>query len=86
MVRQKRQAEDYDLQEQVNLTSNFTGNITVPFLVESRTGLFSAVFLIVLFITLSLGLAIFAVSWAIWTMDPGDSIIYRQVSDPTGRI
>lgn len=88
MVRRKRQA-DYDQGNdlQSNLTySNLTVNVSVPFLVENRTNLFSAVFLIILFVTLSLGLAIFAVSWALWSMDPGDSIIYRQVSDSTPRV
>ena len=53
-------------------------------LVEDRSDNFAAIFLITLFIMVSLGLALFATSWAMWTMDPGrDSIIYRQVSDPT---
>ncbi len=76
-----------DLEADANLTfGNLTVNVTVPYMVENRSNLFSAIFLIVLFVTLSLGLAIFAASWALWTMDPGDSIIYREVSDPTGRM
>ncbi|XP_064394297.1 uncharacterized protein LOC135341623 [Halichondria panicea] len=63
------------------------GNVTVASnsLVEGRSDNFAAIFLITLFIMVSMGLALFATSWAMWTMDPGrDSIIYRQVSDPTG--
>ena len=62
-----------------NFTTNVLGGIS-----EERTENFAAIFLITLFLTVSLGLALFAVGWAMWTMDPGrDSIIYRQVSDPT---
>ena len=51
---------------------------------EQRTKLFAPIFLIILFITISLGLAVYAVSWMMWNMDPGrDSIIYRSTSDPT---
>lgn len=62
-------------------------NLTVTILAEDRSNSFSAVFLITLFITVSLGLALYAASWVLWNMDPGrDSIIYRQVSDPTVRM
>lgn len=65
-------------EEAVNVT------IAVNSLVENRSDDFAAIFLITLFIMVSLGLAVFATSWSMWTMDPGrDSIIYRQVSDPT---
>lgn len=64
-----------------NLLNN---NLTISGVVESRTEDFAPIFLITLFITVSLGLAVYAISWMMWTMDPGrDSIIYRQVSDPT---
>ena len=59
-------------------------NNTAGSLVESRSDNFTAIFLICLFIVVSLGTALYAISWAMWTMDPGrDSIIYRQVADPT---
>ena len=59
-------------------------NLTISGVVESRTENFAPIFLISLFITIVLGLAIYAVSLMMWNMDPGrDSIIYRQVSDPT---
>ena len=64
--------------------TNITLNKTVGNLAESRSNEFTAVFLITLFIVVSLGVALYAISWAMWTMDPGrDSIIYRQVADPT---
>ena len=54
---------------------------------DNRSNLFSGIFLITLFVTVSLGLALYAVSWALWNMDPGrDSVIYRQVSDPAVRM
>ena len=59
-------------------------NKTVSNLAEDRSDNFTAIFLITLFILLSLGLSLYAISWTVWTMDPGrDSIIYRQVADPT---
>ena len=59
-------------------------NSTVSNLAEDRSDNFTALFLITLFIVVSLGVALYAISWMMWTMDPGrDSIIYRQVSDPT---
>lgn len=62
-------------------------NVTVYNIAENRTNIFSGIFLITLFVTVSLGLAVYAVSWALWNMDPGrDSVIYRQVSDPTVRM
>lgn len=61
-----------------------TVNITIGNAAVGRSESYSAIFLITLFLTISLGLAVYAVSWMMWTMDPGrDSIIYRQVSDPT---
>ena len=64
-----------------------SNNVTVANLAEDRSSAFSAVFLITLFITVSLGLAVYAASWMLWNIDPGrDSIIYRQVSDPTIRM
>ncbi len=60
-------------------TTNFTLGGGV---VEERSEFFAPIFLIILFITISLGLAVYAVSWMMWNMDPGrDSIIYRQVGD-----
>lgn len=65
-----------------NTTYVIIGNIA-----DSRSNIFSAMFLITLFVTVSLGLAVYAVSWALWNLDPGrDSVIYRQVSDPTVRM
>ena len=59
-------------------------NETVRNLAENRSDDFTALFLITLFILVSMGVALYAISWAMWTMDPGrDSIIYRQVADPT---
>ncbi len=67
--------------------SNTFNNATILHLAESRTTSFSAIFLITLFVTVSLGLALYAVSCSLWNMDPGrDSIIYRQVSDPGMRM
>jgi renin receptor len=60
-----------------------TSNITLGNVSQGRSEGFAAIFLITLFLGLSLGLAVYAVSWMMWTMDPGrDSIIYRQVADP----
>lgn len=51
---------------------------------DERTYQFAPIFLIILFITISLGLAVYVVSWMMWNMDPGrDSIIYRTVGDTT---
>jgi hypothetical protein len=60
-----------------------TANITLGNVDGGRSEGFAAIFLITLFLGLSLGLAVYAVSWMMWTMDPGrDSIIYRQIADP----
>lgn len=84
MSRKKRSAASPVLIQDES-TNNVT--ITVNNIAEDRTGMFSAIFLITLFVTVSLGLAVYAVSWALWNMDPGrDSVIYRQVSDPTVRM
>ena len=72
--------------EAVESYNSALNDTTVLSLAESRTNIFSGVFLITLFITVSLGLALYAVSWTLWNMDPGrDSIIYRQVADATVR-
>jgi renin receptor len=64
-------------------TDDTTANITLGNVASGRSESFAAIFLITLFLGLSLGLAIYAVSWMMWTMDPGrDSIIYRQIADP----
>lgn len=72
--------EDFDASETLS-------NTTVANIADSRSNIFSAVFLITLFVTVSLGLALYTVSVALWNMDPGrDSIIYRQVADPAIRM
>lgn len=83
-----RELRDVADQEQPELYEQYctdiTLNKTVSNLAESRSNEFTAVFLITLFIVVSLGASLYAISWAMWTMDPGrDSIIYRQVADPT---
>lgn len=87
--RLKRQAEaDSGDEESSNFQLSDTNvNVTVSNIAEDRSNMFSAMFLITLFITVSLGLAVYAVSVMMWNMDPGrDSVIYRQVSDPTIRM
>lgn len=52
--------------------------------VEDRSENFPAIFLMVFVTVVPLGLALLAISWTMWTMDPGrDSVIYR-VTDPAG--
>ena len=87
--RLKRQADPDDLEgadSDYNL-GDTPVNVTAFNIAEGRSNIFSAVFLITLFITVSLGLALYAVSVMLWNMDPGrDSVIYRQVSDPAIRM
>lgn len=46
-----------------------------------RTEDFSAMFGIIAFVTIVLLVAVFAISWAMWTMDPGkDSIVYQMTA------
>lgn len=57
-------------------------NNTVQGVVEGRSNEFPAIFLIIFVVVVPLVLSLFAISWAMWTMDPGrDSIIYRN-TDP----
>ena len=47
----------------------------------SRTENFSAMFAVIAFITIVLLAAVFGISWAMWTMDPGkDSIVYQMTA------
>ena len=47
----------------------------------SRTESFNAIFGIIAFITIALLAAIYGISWAMWTMDPGeDSIVYQMTA------
>lgn len=51
---------------------------------EERSENFPAIFLIVFATMVPIGLSLFAISWAMWNMDPGrDSVIYRN-TDPVG--
>lgn len=73
----------YDDYIQEGYAEGDNNNITLGNVSSGRSEEFAAIFLITLFLGLSLGLAVYAVSWMMWTMDPGrDSIIYRQVADP----
>jgi len=52
-----------------------------PTISYSRTENFSTIFGIITFVTIVLLVAVFAISWAMWTMDPGkDSIVYQMTS------
>ena len=47
----------------------------------SRTDHFNAIFGIIAFITIALLAAVYGISWAMWTMDPGeDSIVYQMTA------
>lgn len=82
----KREVETDEL-DALGFAEALNGNVTASNLAESRSNIFSGLFLITLFVTVSLGLALYAVSVALWNMDPGrDSVIYRQVSDPAIRM
>eukprot|EP00731_Ephydatia_muelleri_P030424 Em0021g947a len=51
---------------------------------EERSELFAPIFIMWLLVLLSVGLTLYAVSWWMWTLDPGrDSVIYRNVADVT---
>lgn len=81
---QKREAE---VEELWLYESDIPDNRTALNIADSRSNIFSGVFLIMLFVTVSLGLALYTVSVALWNLDPGrDSVIYRQVSDPAIRM
>ncbi|XP_003383235.1 PREDICTED: renin receptor-like [Amphimedon queenslandica] len=74
---------DFDLDETYSANSNTTFG-TVKGRVESRSENFSAIFLIIFATMVPLILSLFAISWAMWNMDPGsDSVIYRN-TDPVG--
>ena len=61
-----------------------SNNTKVGGVVEERSNDFSAIFLIMFVVVVPLSLALFAISWIMWNMDPGrDSIIYRN-TDPSG--
>ena len=87
VMQRKRSADTEEAVEKLDSEALFNKNITVSNLAESRTNKFSGIFLITVFVSISLGLALYAVIWILWNMDPGrDSVIYRQVSDPTIRM
>lgn len=79
------QEDQVDVGSGSNEGIQFVGNNTrVGGVVEERTDDFPAIFLIVFVVVVPLGLSLFAISWAMWNMDPGrDSIIYRN-TDPVG--
>ena len=80
-----KRSSDED-EDDVDVSNNTMVGVNAT-VADSRSDNFSAVFLITLFVTVSLGLALYAVSWILWNMDPGrDSVIYRQVADPTIRM
>lgn len=57
---------------------------TVNGLVQERSENFPAIFLIIFVTIVPMALSLFAISWAMWNMDPGtDSVIYRN-TDPVG--
>ena len=66
-------------------SQNSSATTTTPEgVVEERSENFPAIFLIIFVTIVPMGLALFAISWTMWTMDPGrDSVIYR-VTDPAG--
>lgn len=71
-----------NIRQQDNST-NQTCNIAIycPAESYSRTQNFSAVFGIIAFVTIVLLVAVYGVSWAMWTMDPGkDSIVYQMTA------
>jgi hypothetical protein len=52
--------------------------------VEDRSEDFPAIFMIIFATMVPLILALFAISWGMWNMDPGrDTVIYRN-TDPVG--
>lgn len=66
--------------------SNATVHYTNPRgLVEERRDDYAALFLITFVTVVPLILALFAISWAMWNIDPGrDSIIYRNTDNIPG--
>ena len=56
-------------------------------MVEERSENFPAIFLICFVTVVPLILALFAISWAMWNMDPGkDSVIYRSTDHVAGGV
>lgn len=66
--------------------ANFTAHYNNPYgLVASRRDDYAALFLITFVTVVPLILALFAISWAMWNIDPGrDSIIYRNTDNIPG--
>jgi len=61
---------------EVEVNSNKTLNLAPEF-----TDMYPVIFNIILWTMIAMALAIFAISWGIWNMDPGrDSLIYRMTS------
>lgn len=62
-------------------SNNITCDNICPDESYSRTENFSAMFAVITFITIVLLAAVFGISWAMWTMDPGkDSIVYQMTA------
>ena len=79
---QRRVRRDIDAdQNNTNNTSGVTCSEVCPEESYSRTENFSAMFAVIAFVTIVLLAAVFAITWAMWTMDPGkDSIVYQMTA------
>ena len=70
-----------DTADNKNNASGITCEELCPDESYSRTENFSAMFAIFAFVTITLLAAVFGISWAMWTMDPGeDSIVYQMTA------
>ena len=75
MYERKRRSIDESVQDD-NTCSN-----VCPSESYTRTENFNVIFGIIAFITIALLAAVFGISWAMWTMDPGeDSIVYQMTA------